>query len=73
MKELEDLDIMPFGKYYKERVTMAEIPAGYLHYLWTSGLKEHELKQNSPQGAVARYIQRNLIHLKKEHPDGIWS
>lgn len=72
LKTLDDLDIMPFGKYYKERRKMQDVPAEYLHYLWTSGLKKYELEQNSDQGAVARYIKARLNHLKQEHPDGIW-
>lgn len=71
-KELEDLDVIPFGKYYQTRTKMQDVPASYLHYLWTNGL-DKELKQNSKQGDVARYIQKNLEHLKKEHPDGIWT
>lgn len=63
---------MPFGKYYKERRKMQDVPASYFHYLWTSGMKQYELEQNTPQGAVARYIKANLSHLKQEHPDGIW-
>ena len=73
LKELDDTDIMPFGQYYRTRTKMSEVPASYLHWLWINGLQKHELKQNTPQGAVARYIERNLNHLKKEHPDGIWT
>ena len=49
LKEVDDTDIMPFGKYYKSRTTMAEVPASYLHWLWNDGLKKYELKQNSPR------------------------
>lgn len=66
MTELDDLSPMPFGKH--RNIPMQDVPASYFHYLWISGLK-HETKTNS----VARYIQRNLSHLKQEHPDGIWS
>jgi uncharacterized protein (DUF3820 family) len=69
---LTDLDVMPFGKYYASRTKMQDVPASYLHWLWTNGLKG-ELKARSPQGKVARYIDQNLEHLKKEHPDGIWT
>lgn len=62
---------MPFGKYYRERRKMQDVPASYLHWLWTNGMKA-EVNQKSSQGQVARYIQKNLHHLKKEHPDGIW-
>lgn len=68
---LEDTDWMPFGKYYKSRTPMSEVPASYLHWLWTNGLQA-DLKLNTPQGKVARYVEKHLTHLKKEHPDGIW-
>lgn len=71
LKQLEDLDWMPFGKYYVSRTPMQEVPASYLHYLWTHGIKV-DLQMNTPQGKVARYIQKHLSHLKQEHPDGIW-
>ena len=73
LKTLDGLDIMPFGQYYRSRTKMQDVPASYLHYLWVNGLKKHELKQNTPQGAVARYIEAHLNHLQKEHPDGIWT
>jgi hypothetical protein len=50
---------------------MQDVPASYLHWLWTNGLK-NELKARSAQGKVARYIQANMEALKEEHPDGIW-
>jgi len=46
---------------------MQEVPASYYHYLWTHGLKEDK------SSLVADYIRRNLLALKKEHSDGIWS
>lgn len=64
MKKLEDLDLMPFGKY-KDK-PMQDIPANYLHYLWVNGMKEDK------QSNVADYIKRNLHALKQEHPDGVW-
>jgi len=67
---LRDTDGMPFGKYGpKPRgsgLTMKEVPASYLHYLWTNGL-EHDRQSN-----VGNYIRTHLEALKKEHPDGIW-
>lgn len=72
LSTLEDLDPMPFGKYYRSRTPMQDVPASYLHFLWTTGLKA-DLKLNTPQGKVARYIEKNLNHMKKEFPDGIWS
>jgi len=65
MTPLEDTDLMPFGKHRGE--PMSDVPAGYLHYLWTNGLKK-DYRSN-----VADYIRRNLSALKKDHPDGIWS
>jgi len=65
MKQLTDLDKMPFGKH--RDVPMQDVPPGYLHFLWSNGLK-HEVKTN----AVADYISRNLTALKQDHPDGIW-
>lgn len=65
MKPLEDLDLMPFGKY--RSVPMQDIPAHYLHWLWSNGLK------NDKQSPVAAYIRNNLSSLRQEHPDGIWT
>jgi len=65
MKELTDLDPMPFGKY--KGTPMQDVPASYLHWLWTNGKKE-ETKTD----AVADYIKRNLDVLRHEHEDGIW-
>jgi len=71
MIELTDLSPMPFGKYGPKPKgsgrLMQDVPAKYLHYLWTTGLKEDK---DSP---VADYIRRNLAALRKENPDAIWS
>ena len=67
MKILNDTDKMPFGMYKEKGTLMQDVPAKYLHYLWTHGL-EHETKTNN----VADYIKRNLDALMKEYPDGIW-
>ena len=66
MKELQDLDKMPFGQY--AGMPMQDVPARYLHYLWANGLKSQ-----TKTSQVADYIKRNLEALKKEHPDGIWN
>lgn len=68
-RELDDTDPMPFGKYSRTDppTLMQDVPARYLHYLWTAG-KEREVGRC----AVADYIKRNLDALKMEHPDGIW-
>jgi len=64
MKPLEDLSPMPFGKH--KGAPMQDVPASYLHWLWTNGLSKDK------QSSVADYIRRNLHALKQDHPDGIW-
>ena len=64
MKELQDTDAMPFGKYKGQK--MQDVPASYLHWLWTQG-KEHD-----KQCPVADYIRRNKPLLEQEYQDGIW-
>jgi len=65
MKPLTDTDLMPFGKY--RNLQMSDVPASYLHYLWTNGMKEKQKLD-----PVAMYIAENLSALKQEHKDGIW-
>jgi hypothetical protein len=61
---LTDASHMPFGKYKGER--MIDVPARYLHWLWTEcGLCD----DSTP---VSDYIRRNLASLKLDYPDGIW-
>lgn len=62
--DLDDLSPMPFGKHKGE--PMQDVPAAYLHWLWTNG------KQHDVRCPVAAYIRRNLNVLRKEHSDGIW-
>jgi len=64
MKELEDDSPMPFGKYKGQ--PMQDVPANYLHWLWTKG----GLDKKHPIGV---YIQKNLECLKEEYKDGIWT
>ncbi len=66
MKQLQDTDLMPFGKH--KGIPMSDVPASYLHYLWQNGMK-HEVKTKD----VANYIHRNLSALKEEYEDGVWS
>lgn len=69
MTQLEDTDMMPFGKYGPDKGDprmMQDVPASYLHWLWTNG------KENDRLCPVADYIRRNLHALEKDHPDGIW-
>lgn len=64
MQELTDLSPMPFGKFKGQ--PMQDVPASYLHWLWSNG------KQGDRRCPVADYIRRNLDALKQDHPDGIW-
>jgi Putative quorum-sensing-regulated virulence factor len=61
---LTDTSKMPFGKYKGQ--LMQDVPASYLHWLWTNGLKQDRSSD------VSAYIKDNLSALQKEHPDGIW-
>jgi len=65
MQEIQDTDHMPFGKYKGK--LMQDVPASYLHWLWTNG-KASETKTDP----VAAYIGRNMQALQKEYPNGIW-
>ena len=62
---LTDTDPMPFGKY--KGTPMQDVPASYLHWLWTNE------KKDDKQCPVADYIRRNLNALKIEHRDGLWA
>lgn len=64
MSELQDADLMPFGKY--KGASMQDVPAAYLHWLWCNG------KKGDMRCPVADYIRRNLTVLEKEYPDGEW-
>lgn len=61
---MSDTDPMPFGKYKGK--PMSDVPAHYLHWLWTNG-KEHDTVC-----PVADYIRENLTVLKDEYTDGDW-
>lgn len=63
-KQLKDLDPMPWGKHRGQ--PMQDVPASYLHWLWTTS------KKHDKQCPVADYIRRNLASLSVEHTDGIW-
>lgn len=63
--ELEDYDPMPFGEHKGQ--AMQDIPASYLHFLWT------KCDFKSKDTNVANYIRRNIDALKMEYKDGIWS
>jgi Putative quorum-sensing-regulated virulence factor len=55
---------MPFGKHKGK--PMQDVPASYLHFLWSSGFKDNY------DSNVADYIRRNLNALKQEYGDGVW-
>lgn len=63
--QLQDTDPMPWGKH--KGTPMQDVPADYLHFLWTS------YGVSFKRGPVGDYIMRNMTALKQEHPDGIWT
>ena len=63
-KKLKDTDPMPWGKH--KGIPMQDVPASYLHWLWTNG------KDNDFTCPVAQYIRDNIDALSKEYKDGIW-
>lgn len=64
-KPLGDLDKMPFGMH--KGTLMQDVPASYLHYLWTNGMSKE------PSHPIHVYIKERLTHLQQEYPDGIWT
>ena len=62
---LEDDSPMPWGVHKGK--PMSDVPASYLHWLFTTGKKEDKVCP------VANYIRKNLFALQKEHPDGLWT
>jgi len=64
MITLTDDSPMPFGKY--KGVKMQDVPASYLHYLWTNGMEKDHVSN------VACYIRENVDALKMENKDLIW-
>ena len=65
-RRLLDTDGFPFGKH--KGVPLQDVPAEYLHWLWTEG----GLSTNN-HSDVADYIRRNLTSLEQEYPDGVWT
>ncbi len=65
---LTDSDPMPFGKH--KGIRMEDVPAKYLHWLWSKS--DDPLKNQDKTSPVADYIKRNLELLKIEYEDGIW-
>ena len=66
MKTLSDLSPMPWGAHRGK--PMQNVPASYLHWLWTK--KDFMHAEDDP---VADYIRRNLNGLRMEYRDGIWT
>jgi len=66
--QLHDTDPMSFGKY--RGTPMQDVPASYLHWLWTN--ERDPMYRKTKVDPVAAYIRDNLDVLKKEHEDGIW-
>ena len=62
-EKLTDFSPMPFGKHKGQ--PMQDVPASYLHYLWSNGLSQES-------SDVANYIRENLNALKQEYTNGIW-
>lgn len=58
---------MPFGKY--QSVPLGDIPAAYLHWLWSSS--DNPLSGRTATDPLASYIARNLAALIEEYPDGL--
>lgn len=71
MTQLQDTSQMPFGKY--KGTPMQDVPASYLHWLWTQNNARDQRTQMISSDPVLDYIQRNISALKKEYPDGVWS
>ena len=63
-EEFDDLSPMPFGIHKGK--PMQDVPASYLHWLWTNGKREDK---SCP---VANYIRKNMSALRHEHRDGLW-
>lgn len=65
---------MPFGKYGPrgEGLSMAEVPAEYLHWLWRESGFANFGRLVGDSGSVADYIRRNLVALENEYPIGAW-
>lgn len=71
MKPLNDTDPMPFGKH--KGTPMQDVPASYLHWLWTQNNGRDQRTQMLSSDPVLDYIRRNLSALKLEHRDGLWA
>ncbi len=68
MKLLRDNDEMPFGKH--KGTPMRDVPASYLHWLWTN--EKDPMSKKVKVEPVAEYIDFHIRLLQVEYPDGIW-
>lgn len=71
MKILTDTDPMPFGRY--KDTPMQDVPANYLHWLWTKNNGPDQNTQILTNDPVLYYIHRNKSALKQEYPNGLWA
>jgi len=68
VKAFNDTTPMPFGKYAS--VPLMDVPASYLHWLWTN--EANPMHGRQAVDPLAAYIYKNVGSLAKEHPDGVW-
>jgi hypothetical protein len=72
MKPLADTDPMPFGRYKGQPI--GKVPAYYLHWFWSENqIGSAHRDPAYADSPVMDYIKRNVVALKKEYPNGIWS
>lgn len=71
MEPLNDLSPMPFGKH--KGIPMQDVPASYLHFLWTEWATHGVNQCEGSKLAVGNYIRENIHALSKEYPDGEWN
>lgn len=67
IERLQDEDPFPFGMYQGR--PMRDVPATYLHWLWTRAERPLKWDAHSP---VGKYIRASLGALKQEDADLIW-
>lgn len=74
----DDMTEMSFGIHKGK--SLQDVPASYLHWLWSSGFRElSRAVAGCPPGMdgerlkIANYIYNNLHRLKQEYKDGIWT
>ena len=68
MKELNDSDIFPYGKYNRENTCMEDVPAWFLLKQYDS-FKTKNITKGSPLHRVMVYVEDNMDILQKELND----